>query len=258
MATDMTEIEEISRLLGKVECTLAENQEDAAGWNYYIDFYELENNDGWFRFTFGGCILKVILFDFDGVLTVDAFGSVTIINYIVKETGINYTSVDKAYRKHNKELLLGIKKHEDMWDEFCNDLNTTIDYRILYDSFINTKLDLKMLEYVRSLKEAGYKLGIVTDNKKDRIEAIVNHNNLYELFEHIFISAEVGISKKNKEIFYKAIEAFSAEPNEYVFIDNTKDNLIAPLEIGMHTIYYDDKERDIERLKREINNWKSA
>jgi len=51
--TDITEIEEISRRLSKVECTLAENQEDAAGWSYYIDFYESEDSDGWFRFTFG-------------------------------------------------------------------------------------------------------------------------------------------------------------------------------------------------------------
>ncbi|MBN2222112.1 MAG: HAD-IA family hydrolase [Vallitaleaceae bacterium] len=196
--------------------------------------------------------MKVVLFDFDGVLTIDAYGSVTIINYIVKKTGIDHDRFEKAYRRHNKELLLGMKKHEDIWEELCSELQTKIDYQILLDSFIQTELDDRMLSLAKKLREDGYRLGIVTDNKKDRIDAIVKHNRFEEIFEHIFISAELGMSKKEQETFIKVAETFAVEASDCVFIDNTKENLIAPVSLGMKTIFYDDEERDINRLIKEL------
>lgn len=196
--------------------------------------------------------MKVVLFDFDGVLTIDAYGSVTIINYIVKKTGIDHDRFEKAYRRHNKELLLGVKKHEDIWEELCNELQTKIDYQILLDSFVQTELDDRMLSLAKKLREEGYRLGIVTDNKKDRIDAIVKYNHFEEIFEHVFISAEMGMSKKEQGTFIKVAETFAVDTSECVFIDNTEENLIAPAALGMKTIFYDDVEKNIHRLMKEL------
>lgn len=59
-------------------------------------------------------MIKAILFDFDGVLTIDKAGSTTITNYISQKTGISLDLVKSCYYKYNKRLLYGEISHEDM------------------------------------------------------------------------------------------------------------------------------------------------
>lgn len=52
-----------------------------------------------------------------------------------------------------------------------------IDYKILLDSFKFTPLDDKMITLVQELKEK-YHIGMVTDNKYDRIRTILDYRGL--------------------------------------------------------------------------------
>ena len=79
-------------------------------------------------------MIKCILFDFDGVLTIDKTGSTSITNYIAQETGISLDVIKAYYYKYNKKLLMGEITHEDMWDIFCADVGKQIPYQVLIDS----------------------------------------------------------------------------------------------------------------------------
>ena len=50
--------------------------------------------------------IKGIFFDFDGVITVEKYGTPTMVAYISEKTGLSYDKVDLEYRKYNKDLLL--------------------------------------------------------------------------------------------------------------------------------------------------------
>ena len=99
-------------------------------------------------------MIKCILFYFDGVLTIDKTGSTSITNYISQETEISLDIIKACYYKHNKKLLWGEIVHEDMWDQFCNDVGRQIPYQILIDSFKNTALDENMFKYIQELKNS--------------------------------------------------------------------------------------------------------
>lgn len=193
-------------------------------------------------------MIKAILFDFDGVLTTDATGSQSICNYICKKTGLDLETFKKEYYKYNNDLLNGRTNHEDIWYSICKGLNTKIDINILYESFVNTPIDIQMMAFVDELKRQNYKIGIVTDNKKDRIDAIVKYYDWNKIFDAIIISAEVGSGKDNNQIFIKAIECLNLNADECVFIDNQKKNLIIPKSMGMHVIYFDHEERNYENI----------
>ena len=64
-------------------------------------------------------MIKAILFDFDGVLTVDKTGSTSITKYIAQHTGLPLDRVKEAYYRFNKDLLYGKLTHPEMWQEFC-------------------------------------------------------------------------------------------------------------------------------------------
>lgn len=199
-------------------------------------------------------MFKVVLFDFDGVLTLDATGSTTICNYISKVTGIDKDLFTKEYRVYNGELLYGKVSHEEVWGSICERIKKEIDIKILKDSFTNTPLDFDMIELTKNLKRSGYITGIITDNKKDRIDDIVRHFNLYDIFDYIVVSAEIGSGKDKSDIFLNVIDNLQVNPEECIFIDNNERNLIVPNEMGMKPIFYDHEKRELDKLKRELKS----
>lgn len=199
-------------------------------------------------------MIKAILFDFDGVLTTDATGSQSICNYICKKTGIDAEIFKKEYYKYNNDLLYGKINHENIWETLCIGLNRKIDINILYESFVNTPIDSQMMTLVNELKQQNYKIGMVTDNKRDRIDNIVKYYDWNKKFDAITISAEVGSGKDYNEIFVKTIESLNVNADECVFIDNQEKNLISPKSMGMNVIHFDYIKRNYEKLIRELKN----
>jgi len=197
-------------------------------------------------------MIKAVLFDFDGVLTTDATGSESICKYISIEAGIEYTLLLNTYRQYNRDLLYGFKTHVDIWEEFCQSLGIKIDIRFLHDSFISTPIDVEMEELVFKLKKSGYIIGMITDNKKDRIDAIVEYKKWNRLFDAITISACVGSAKSSEIIFSKTLSDITLKADECVFIDNNHKNLTIPESMGMNTIYFDDIKRDMTALENSL------
>ena len=190
-------------------------------------------------------MIKCILFDFDGVLTIDKTGSTSITNYISQRTHIDLDIIKANYYKYNKRLLMGEIVHENMWEDFCKDVGKQIPYRVLIDSFINTALDEKMFNYIKALKST-YRIGMVTDNKVDRIETILNHNHYADYFDVVAISAGLHSGKEDSKIFQYVLEIMKVDASECVFVDNTASNLLVPAMMGMKTILFDDDSRDFE------------
>lgn len=91
-------------------------------------------------------MIKAILFDFDGVLTIDKTGSQSILRYLAAQTGLSEELLRTKYYKYNKDLLCGKITHCDMWESFCESVGCQIDYNVLAESFQNTPLDKDMIK----------------------------------------------------------------------------------------------------------------
>ena len=196
-------------------------------------------------------MIKAILFDFDGVLTVDKTGSRSVLNYISKVTGIPFDTLKTEYYKYNERLLNGQLTHREIWSSFCKNLGRDIEYSVLIDSFRHTPLDGEILDLVKELK-AYYKIGMVTDNKCDRIDEILSYYKLRDLFDTVSVSAEYKSGKESPYIFHKTAEKLSVSAENCIFIDNTAKSLIAAEQIGMKTILFDDEHRSINELKKQL------
>jgi HAD superfamily hydrolase (TIGR01509 family) len=191
------------------------------------------------------------MFDFDGVLTTDKTGSLTTTRYLSQRTGIELLKVQAAFRRFNNDLTLGRTTHAAVWGDICADLGQEVGLEILEEAFESTPLSDQMLSVARELRRR-YSVGIITDNKKDRIDALERLHDLSRLFSPIVVSADIGLGKNDAGIFRRALQLLRVEPEECIFIDNSKDNLIAPDSLGMKTIYFDDERRDFEVLLTEL------
>jgi len=197
-------------------------------------------------------MIKAILFDFDGVITIDKTGSFTICKYISSIINIDYEIFSSAYRKYNEELLSGKTNHSQIWESLCLDIGINVPKNILIDSFRNTALDESMLDLIKRLKRSHYKIALVTDNKQDRIEEIFKYKKIGKYFDVVAISSEIGSGKENEEIFIKTIKELKVNYDECIFIDNQRKNLIVPKMKGIKTIYYNDEEKNVSKLEKEL------
>jgi putative hydrolase of the HAD superfamily len=183
--------------------------------------------------------MKAILFDLDGVLTRDPTGTYSVMNYLSDKVK-DIKKFEYAYRGYNRALLYGQLTHKEVWEDILEKSDERIDLSILEEAFQATPMDSEMMDLVRLLS-LTYKVGLVTDNKVDRVETILSHNSLK--FDAIVVSAELACRKDEPGIFEAIINRLDVSYEDCVFIDNSQKNLIVPSSLGMKTIHFDDKKR---------------
>ena len=93
--------------------------------------------------------MKAVFFDFDGVLTTDKTGSLSVRKYVSNKSKID---IDNFYRQYSDKLLYGQLTHRDVWGDICKSLNVAIPYNILFESFIFTPVDNEIVKLVKQIK----------------------------------------------------------------------------------------------------------
>jgi putative hydrolase of the HAD superfamily len=199
-------------------------------------------------------MIKAIFFDFDGVLTTDDKGTYTTCKNLSVLTGIDLDKILACYRKYIPYLNLNKTTHKDIWSKFCDCVGKDIDIELLKDAFADIPINEKMFNIVKSLKKK-HKLGIITNNSKERFNIITKKFNLESIFDCIIISADVGCLKDEKNIFEAALECAGCEAEECIFIENQEKNLRLPSKMGFKIIYHDDKQNDIKLFKENLRKF---
>lgn len=191
--------------------------------------------------------VKAVFFDYDGVLTRDKTGSHTMNRFMSEQTGIPYETVSRAFKRHNGKLNEGEASYAEVWPAICAELERDLPLDLLVGAFESTPVNEEMFRFARELK-GRYSVGIITDNKKDRIDHLRQYQRLPEVFAPIIVSAEVGCTKADPRIFQWALASLGVRPEDSVFVDNTPGNLIAASATGIKTVLFDDERNDVAGL----------
>jgi len=196
-------------------------------------------------------VIRAIFFDYDGVLTTDKSGSQTTYRYLSEATGISPSTIRAAFNPFDGDLLTGKQRYADIWRKACKSMGEEIDIALLTQAFESTPRNKPMFSLAQRLG-ANYAVGIITDNNKDRMDHLRKHQRLDALFHPIVVSADIGSSKRDQDIFLHATSSAGAVPEESIFIDNSEANLVMARALGMHAIFHDDEKNDIGALTAQL------
>ena len=125
-----------------------------------------------------------------------------------------------------------MKRHKDFWQITQDSLDKSMKlYNIdslIREELLNLYKNLspfpEVKETLNKLKEANYKLAILSNGTPSLLNQLVKSNDLENMFDDIFSIEEVGIYKPSYKVYDIPIEKFQIQKKEVVFLSaNTWD-----------------------------------
>jgi len=107
-----------------------------------------------------------------------------------------------------------------------------------------------IIDLARSLK-GRYKLGLMSNATEEWLGELLRENNMYDIFDSVVVSANIGIAKPDKGIYEHTLLQLGAEPAETLFIDDRQVNVDAGNAYGIKSILYTDYESLVAQLAHE-------
>lgn len=187
--------------------------------------------------------IKNIVLDFGGVLI-----------------DIDYHATINAFRElgiENFEALYSQAQQEDLFNNFetgkissqyfVNQLLDKIGMGVSPNEVVKAwnamlgDIHRENIEAVEKIKAKGYNVYLLSNTNDIHIKvafdrwkklSIIEAN---DLFDHIFLSQEVGMRKPNDEIFNLVLNELSASPEEVLFVDDSIQHIETANRLGIHT-----------------------
>lgn len=104
-------------------------------------------------------------------------------------------------------------------------------------------------ETLSNLKQAGYRMGIVSTKAKEVVELGLNQNDMSEYFEVIIGQKEVNKGKPDPMGILKAVEIMGASHDDLIYVGDTKTDVEAATRAGAYSIGYLFNEKRSQVLK---------
>lgn len=126
--------------------------------------------------------------------------------------------------------------------DFFQSLKEHLQLTLSFEEFIPIWNDifwenLEVSEIIRSLK-GKKRLGLLSNTNPLHFDYILSKFPVVKVFDKRFLSHEVGFKKPAIEIFQKALEWASVEPEEILFIDDMKQHVEVAVSLGMQGIHF--------------------
>lgn len=194
-------------------------------------------------------MIKNVIFDLGKVL----------INWDLDNFSKSYTSDPKLQKSivddiftHNDWHMLdkGAITEEEAELRFSERLSLTKEEIRIIIAEARKIMTLKTKTYteLKRLKK-NYNIFCISNMSHKSWEVVQNEHSFIDYFDDIVISAEVKMIKPAKEIFSYALNKFKIDPNESIFIDDLKDNILSAQSLGIKGILFDESEKCWDEIK---------
>lgn len=136
---------------------------------------------------------------------------------------------------HKKSVLRNLGLPEDYIEEFSDEF------------WGGDRMDKKLVEFIQGL-QGDYTTVLLSNAWDDLRPLLVKVWKIAEVFDHIFISAEMGLAKPDPRIYQAVVTELGREPSELVFVDDFIENVQAAREAGWNAVHFRSREGALAEL----------
>ncbi len=197
------------------------------------------------------------MFDYGGVVTggrSESFGlyslSKEFANYLKKPVLLVYKIFIKKWDNWKVDKI----RLKDVFDYMSKKLKLNNDQirnlkRIM---FSHTSLDKETVRLIKNLKK-NYKVVCFTNHGREWFSNDKKRFKLNNLFDRIFTSYELKIAKPHKRSYLKVLKELKVKPEEVVYVDDLKRNIMAAKALKMNTFLFKGNLNKFKKYLKRLN-----
>lgn len=182
-------------------------------------------------------MITTILFDLGGVLFTN--GTKIFVHQLSTAYGIPEEKVkdvlDGNIGSQYREAKI---TRDEFWRQVKESLNIKEETSVLEKQWIDGYELISGTKQIIEELSKKYKIYYLSDNVKERVNALDKKFDFKKLFLGGIFSHEVGVRKPDLKIYEYALSKSGSQPNETVFIDDKQKMLDPATKIGMRTILF--------------------
>jgi putative hydrolase of the HAD superfamily len=110
----------------------------------------------------------------------------------------------------------------------------------------------RMIEFMRELRDRGYRLAICTNNVREWEQRWRSKLPVDEIFDVVVDSAFVGHRKPDPEIYELTLARLEVKPEQALFIDDTEINCDAARALGFKAVWFRENDQAIPEIERAL------
>jgi putative hydrolase of the HAD superfamily len=195
--------------------------------------------------------IRVVFFDLGGVIVRTEYQAPR--QQLAERLGMEYEDLDRIVfdSETGRQASIGAITSLQHWESVMERLKRPYEEMssIRDEFFAGDIVDREILAFLRSLRGGKCKTGLISNAWSDLRDYLVREK-MDDAFDHIIISAEVGVAKPAPKIFQIALEQAGAKPNETVFVDDFYANIKGCEKVGMKGIHFKDTQSTLQQLKQ--------
>lgn len=196
--------------------------------------------------------IQAAIFDLDGTLIDSMYVWDKVDNDFLAERGIPVTQeyTDNIRCMFFKTAAVYTKEKYNL-PESTEDIMKTWLKMARHEYQFNVKTKPYAKELLCMLKESGIKMGIATSNELYLSEPVLKNNGIYEYFDCICTTSEVGKDKRNPDIYLYTAEKLGVNPENCIVFEDIPESINGAGLAGMKTVaVYDSKSKEFEEILR--------
>jgi putative hydrolase of the HAD superfamily len=148
-------------------------------------------------------------------------------------------------------LMDGAITSDEFWRRFSTKSGKVVTEE-LFAKYFDPHLDPKVVAIVSQLKKNDRV--VCGTNTFDPHYDYLAPRGYYDLFDAVYASNKIGVSKPRPEFYLYVLNAEEVRPEETVFIDDAETNVRAAEKLGIRSILF----RGPEKLRAEIAGFRST
>ena len=122
--------------------------------------------------------------------------------------------------------------------------------------FSGDVLDRQLFDYIANLRPR-FRTIALSNAMSDARPSLLNKWKIGDAFDHIFISAEMGMMKPDPRIYLAVLSQLDVSPAETIFVDDFLHNIQAAKTLGLRTIWFRSRETALDELQKMLKLPKS-
>lgn len=193
--------------------------------------------------------IRAVFFDLGGVILRTEYQAPR--QQLAERLGMEYDDLDRIVfdSETGHQAAIGAITALQHWESVLKRLKRpSEEIKSIRDEFFaGDIIDRELLAFLRSLR-GTYITGLISNAWSDLREYLVREK-IDDAFDHIIISAEVGVAKPEAKIFQIALEQAGVSPNEAVFVDDFYVNIEGCEKVGMKGVHFKDTQSALAQLK---------